>query len=493
VVISVVACAQPARAYDFDIWSETIGQGYQLRTADNTLVDRRRITEQLGLEVYNLGPKDVMGLPRDRNQFYLSVMMRLDAELGDFTTLKQLSGRTEQEDLQTVQYELLWAYLGGHNLGGFVDFKLGRQIFVDLFEWRAFDGLSLQFNTPFHVALEVWGGLNVSGDAPVDSPLYRVDGVALGGNPLGSLAARQEDALQPTFGLAAKTIGLRDLQVRISYLRTMSFTEEPIAPCVRGQKCEADSGVIEEKAAVTARGRLWNGKLVPWFGLGWDVLNGRAYDVQAGLRLQLGRHGLQAEYVLSAPTFDGDSIWNVFASSAFDDVRLSYDVLFGRLRGYARGFVRIFEDHNTNLAVVPSTLDAGIAGGGSLGARLDWRRGYLRLDAYYEDGYGGRKAGVDLGGRLAFYGDLLTGLVGELRLNYVNFRDDSRPIDHADSFGLSAGLRYSFVRGLTLHLALEENVNRFYDSQFRLLAMLDISFWLGPHGAGYVRQKPRLW
>jgi len=314
--------------------------------------------------------------------------------------------------------------------------------------------------------------------------------VALGGNPLGSLGQRQEDALQPTFGFALHTVGVRDLSARLSYVRTMSLTGEARQPG------EPEWGVNEEKVALTARARLFRAHLVPWLGLRYDALSGRLDQVHAGARIQLGdaHHGINVEYVYDAPTFDGDSIWNVFASEPFNDVRLSYDLSVGRFRGYARGFVRLFQNEKTTTfdQSLPTRLDDGIAGGGSIGGRVDFRRGWVRLDGYYEDGYGGIKAGVDLGARLVLWGTLQTGLVAEGRLSYVHFADDSRPVDHADSFGLQAGLRYSFTRGLTLHVAMEENINRFYDSQLRLLALLDISFWVGPRSAGYALSRPGL-
>jgi hypothetical protein len=233
---------------------------------------------------------------------------------------------------------------------------------------------------------------------------------------------------------------------------------------------------------------------VPWLGLRYNLLAGLIDEVQAGLRLMLGRHALQAEYVYSAPTFDGDSIWNVFGALAFNDARLGYDLTLGRVRAYARAFLRLFDNDNLSTGPVapPEGLALGLAAGGTVGARLDWRRGYLRADGYYEDGYGGTKGGIDLAGRVLFLGEWVTGLVGEGRLSYMHFRDDSRTIDHADSFGLQAGLRYTFVGGLTVHLAVEENVNRFYASQFRALALVDLSFLIGPRGQGLMRTRPGL-
>jgi hypothetical protein len=481
--ITVVLLLSPAaRAADYEISAETIGQGYQLRAADDTLVNRRRLVQSLGLDVYNIGPKDVVGRPLARNQLYLTVAMRFDAELGDFDSLRELAGRTHQDELHAARFDLLYAYLGGTNVFGFLDFRLGRQLLVDLFDYLAFDGLHLAARTSFNLAVEAWGGLAVSGAMPFDSPLYRADGVALGGNPLGSLGARQEDALQPTFGVALKTVDLPWAAARVSYFRTISTTQS------RGPG-EPDTGVVDEKVALTARARLAGGRLFLWAGARYNVLAGRVDEIQGGARLKLAAaHALQAEYVYSAPTFDGDSIWNVFASEAFNDVRLSYQAMLGRLELYARGLVRLFADQVTSqdcsdpaAAGVSSPLSAG----GNLGGRLALPRGWLRLDGYYQDGWGGRTAGVDLAGRWTILDRL--GLDG--RVSYASFRDDARSLDHADSLGLALGLRYTLVSGITAHLLIEENVNRLYASQLRIVGLLDLSFFLGPRGGGRVRPR----
>lgn len=464
-----------ARAYDFQIDAETIGQAYQLRAGDDTLVNRRRLTQYLGLSVFNLGPRDELGRPLPRNQFYLTASLRFDADMGDYPSLAELSGRTPERELFAEKLDLLYAFVGGNDVFGFVDFKLGRQILVDLYDWSSFDGLHVQARTPFHVAAEAWGGLNVTGVSILDSPLYRLDGTALGGNARGSLGARQEEQLQPTFGLAARTVGLRWLQARFSYERTVSRTgSQTGGPRLDG---EPAWGVIGEKVGLTARSVVLDGKLVPWLAFRYDLLAGRLSELYAGARGQLGRHGLSVEYVLAAPTFDGDSIWNVFASQAFDDVRASYDVTLGRLRAWARGFARLFFDQKGTYA----------SAGGSVGARYDLGRGWARLDGYYEDGYGGRRAGLELATRIRLYGDKIDGLFVEGRMSYAGFRDDARPEDRADSFGVQAGLRWTPMRGITLHGLVEENVNRLYASQLRVMALLDLSFWLGQRPLGIRR------
>ena len=49
--------ALPARAYDFEITARTEGRGYQLRRYHGdtvSFVNRRRVTQYLGLRIFNL-------------------------------------------------------------------------------------------------------------------------------------------------------------------------------------------------------------------------------------------------------------------------------------------------------------------------------------------------------------------------------------------------------------------------------------------------------
>src|SRR5438552_6736418 len=73
-----------AAAYDVQVDAEIIGQGYQLRAADRSIVDRRRLTTYLGLSLWNLGEKDSEGLPTARNQFNFTLSMRFDTDLGNY-------------------------------------------------------------------------------------------------------------------------------------------------------------------------------------------------------------------------------------------------------------------------------------------------------------------------------------------------------------------------------------------------------------------------
>jgi hypothetical protein len=486
-----------AWAYDVQVDASVIGQGYQLRAADSSIVDRRRLTTYLGLSLWNLGSKTPDGLPGQRNQWSLTFSMRFDTDLGDylcnigrssFSAPLSCVGRGEggqamgsetRPELQNFRPELLFGYVEGRNLGGYVDLRLGRQIQMEMFDVRGLDGLYVEVHTPFYMAAEAWGGLNVTGALPIDSPIYAMDGTS---------HTAQNEALQPTFGVAVRSYGFRDLQARLSYRRSFSLTQEetqrapgcPLGADGRPTACAPGGvGTIEDRLAYSLRGRLLDGRLIGWGGLRYDFLNGRFDEGNAGVRGYLTpQHSIALEYLYNAPTWDGDSIFNVFATSPINDLRLQYDGRFGDLRAHARLFGRRFEDESGDRQLAGASP---LAYGATAGARYDRRMGFVRADLYYDGGYGGQRAGADLAGRLRLVRDLL-GLEG--RLTYMYWADGGREQNNTHSFGMQLGARYAVTRGVLLHILAENNINRFYASQLRLVALVDLSYYLAPRSVG---------
>ncbi|MSP63741.1 MAG: hypothetical protein EXR72_26025 [Myxococcales bacterium] len=477
-LLALLLVAAPAWAYDIEIDSQTLGQGYQIAGGDGGLIARRRLDQYLGLHVWNLGPKDALGLPTARNQFYLTSSLRFSTDFGDYPKTSW-GGRDVSQELGSNRFDLLYLHVGANDLAGFLDIRLGRQIDVGEFDFTSYDGLSVEARTPWYVALHASGGLLVNGALPFDSPIFRPDGTAPSG-----LSVHDQD-YKPTLAVGARSFGFRDLDARFAYRHTWAPAQhtQPNEAAVK-----ATDGTTEERLAWSLRGRLWGGRIISWAGLRYSLLVAAVDHIEAGARFTLSpRHALQIEYLYSYPTFDGDSIWNLFVRKQFDDVRLAYDLGSGRLRGYARAFVRFFHEGDDLADRVSNSQPAGNPGGalsrldagGSLGARLDLSRGFVRADAYADAGYGGRKIGLDVATRLRLYRELIA---VEARLTYVNFANDIRPLDAGHSVGLQVGARLQLGRGILLHLLAEDNVNRFYASQLRLLAVLDLAFLLGSNG-----------
>lgn len=517
-----------ARAATVDVEAQVTGQAYELRTADPRsgtslisadprLVDRRRLTTYLGLYIAGIGRKDPDGLPAQRDQLGMTLQLRFESDFGEYlcsvgrTSLgsplgclsRDRGGISTDPELRNHKPELLQAFAEGQRLGGWLDLRLGRQLQWELFDLRSLDGVWLRAVTPLYFAVEAFGGLSVSGSLPIDSPVVILDGTSRPASlPPGAAEEDQQDrALQPTVGFSVRSHGLRDVQTRLSYRRTFSMTAQPrAAGCgAEAAGCAPAWGTIEERLSHTLHGRLLDGRLQAWGGLRYDFVSGRFDDGHAGLRGVLRpQHALLVEYRYSAPTWDADSIFNVFSAEPYHDLRLGYD---GRARTrideeagrrgdlalYARGFVRLFQTRLRNPALA-ETERLALAAGGSIGARWERRRGVIRIDGSCDGGYGGLRGSAELAGRVLFLRETL-GLEG--RLLYTYWADPQRIENNAHGFTAQAGIRYAVFHGALIHLLIEENVSRFYASQLRALALVDLSYALGPRGGP--RTPPGLW
>jgi len=151
------------------------------------------------------------------------------------------------------------------------------------------------------------------------------------------------------------------------------------------------------------------------------------------------------------------------------------------VKAYARAFARFFLATDDEIATTGphAGQDLGaaapggrFAGGGSLGAAWRHGRGLMRADGYWDDGYGGRKVGVDASGRF----QVRRAIELEGRLTGYAWRSDEQPStsDAGVVFGARAGGRFEVGRESRLHLLLEDNVGTYYESQFRGLAMFEV-------------------
>jgi hypothetical protein len=473
-----------ARAYDFTIDLRTIGQGYQVRrfavTGANELLTRRRLTQYLNLSVFNIEPDRWHGdgAEAPRNTLYFDASLRFDSDFGGYT-LGRPMGSDEIHEIGQSQIDVLYAYLGGRNVGGRVDFQLGRQIHFDLVDFYAFDGADVLARLTRRLAAEAFAGTEVRGELPLSAPLYELDGTSAGSRDPAT-RPDQASALRPLAG-AALVIG-QDvsspsaaatswLSARVAYRRIWSATADRLPG-------EPASGVNDEKVALTASAALGKRVFITG-GVRYNLLLGMLDDEQLAVRVKLpGRQVLTAEHAFLAPTFDGDSIWNVFSTGAYRDLRGGYEVgVTEDVKLYARGFVRLFEQTPDETTADGRDLGAEAPGGrtargASTGAV--WRRpaGVLRADGYFDDGAGGRKTGLDLSARAAVAPRRL-----ELETRFTGYRwrsDQQSATDAGFVLGVQAGARWEAGSGVRLHVLAEDNVGTFYDSQYRALAIVEI-------------------
>jgi hypothetical protein len=499
-VLTVLAlgAGSEARGYEFEIDARTSGQAYSVRwfrfSEPDRLLNRRRLTQTLGLEVWDLLAPDVDAGRPDAPplapfQLYFSTQLRVDHDFGEYeqgdtiyATGPGMSARSTAQGAipelgaDNFGLEVLHAFIGARGIGGIVDAELGRQVIVDNLDWFAFDGLHVRVRLPFHLAVEGQTGFLVRDSSPAGYSNFAPDGTSQShcqgflpdiGAFVASPDCPQESQPAPTFGAAIETRGLPDFSARVSYRRTISATADGVYPDTRGEA--PGWGVLEEKLSADVRGRVFGGDLVPWASARWNLLLGLIDEAHAGFRVALGwSQSVTVEALYSYPSFDGDSIFNVFSTEPYWDARATWDLWpgHGTVRGYLRGFYRRFAGEDGE----PTT---GNAAGAGLG--VNWkpgRDGSLRVDLSYEDGYGGLRAGGDLSGRWEI--SKRFGIEG--RASVVHFEEDELADLHATTVGIQAGGVWRIGPGIAVHLLGEENSNRFDGSQLRLLAVLDLAF-----------------
>ncbi len=539
-LVLLVATTAPAQAYEFEIRAFTIGQGYQLRlfrpTRDDDLLNRRRFTQTLTLNVWNIGrePKRLRyDTVLDKGpSFYVSSYIRIDHDFGDYSSGEVRVGSevfdavdiVPELEVASLGLDVLFAYGGVRGLGGMVDIELGRQLVVDTLEWWSFDGVTARVHTPWLFSVEGFGGFRVRDSSPAGSSVQEPDGTAGAecaeyqeGPTPGSGSWRpidreipgannpfesdfdicpQRDEIMPTFGGTIETAD-KPLKARLSYRRSVSRTpgiiggvndlDEPDVGFYPDEFGQAPKwGVNEERISLSLRytHQLSRGKgrVVP-FGAGrYSLLHGIADEAHGGVRFVWGPHTVSPEYYYSFPTFDGDSIFNVFSTQPYHDLRMSYQLaprsstLSGFARGWARRYAvesedadRVVDDMGNTVGMDSTDTAAGIQLGGK------WKPGkasYLRLDLFHEDGYGGRRTGGYgvVRWRVDDQWDVAT------RVSLIDFDEDLLDELHGTTVGGQLGATYRVAPGIGLHLTAEQNTNRFHSSQLRVIGILDLAF-----------------
>jgi hypothetical protein len=462
-----------AWAYDFVLTSRTIGQGYEERRygagGGSELLTRRRLTQYLNLSVFDIEPGRWRGPDADRNLVSFEMGLRFDGDFGTYLT-RRPTGPDAIGELAQSQVDILYAYLLARDVAGHLDIQLGRQLHYDLVDFYSFDGADVWLRAGPFVSVQAFAGTEVRGDLPLSAPLYEIDGTSAGSRDPAT-RPEQSSAWRPMVGAALALDRASPVDVRVAYRQAFSATVDP-------RPGDPSSGVNHESLSLTADAH-WRDRLFVAAGARYNLLVAAWDDQQASLRWRIGaRQLLSLEYNYLAPTFDGDSIWNIFAAGAYRDFRLSHDVeLSTAWRAHVRGFFRQFVDPPGT----PSALSAGIPGGhdaygGNVGVDVRTRRGRARLDGYAEAGVGGWKVGGDASARWNVRPNLFD---VEGRLTATAWRSDDVP-QPQDALMIGGGLGcvYHLGRKMRVHFLGENNSGTYYRAQLRGLAVLEMDVTL---------------
>lgn len=453
-------------AYDFEVSSRTVAYGYQVRRYGRdglTLLDRRRFTQYLGLRVFNLLDDGRWASRKQGDRppqlLYLNVLFRFFTDFGGYASPPLGIG-----ELRENQFDLLLGALQGRNLGGYIDFTLGRQYDAELYDFFAYDGLRVRANTPWKAYVEGYFGLQVNRTRPLSYAVFETDGTS-------SEVDEDQTPLSPAFGVA---VGIDDpglFGARFAYRGVASRDDAPalgaagtLAPLwgIDQELLFASADMVVPHLATQVNG-----------GLRYNLLTGSFDETTVRVEQPVAEvHRLGFSLLRSRPHFDGDSIFNVFAVEPFDELAGTYRWrVIDPLLVQARGGYRLFwsDDKLEDDPAGALTL--------ALAATLRLARLAATLDGFYLDSYAGRRYGGEVGGRWTsprwVYGRRFT-LEG--RVSVVHFDDGVRDVDPLTTLGMQFGGSMRFLPGVRLHLLFENNISRIFRSALRVLAILDMRF-----------------
>jgi hypothetical protein len=364
-------------------------------------------------------------------------------------------------EIENNQFDLMLGALEGRNLlRGWLDFTLGRQYDAELMDFFAFDGLRVRLCLPKRLFVESFFGAQVARARPFSAAVLETDGVS---------GDASDEAVAPTFGIAGGVEDLAGFGLRVAYRGTASKAPGGLAPDEEVDNGESVWGIDQELIFVSLSYRVPVLETLPLFGMRYNLLTASFDDVQLGLSQRIGEHhNVQLEFLRSRPHFDGDSIFNLFAVEPWTEVagRYALRLLGRRLELTARcGYRRFFHDEEEGDSAEPDAISAG------LGARWRSSRLIVDLDLHYVGGLGTTTVGGDAWGQWS----VARWLALEGRLSLIT-SDDSVYNDEVTNFGFQVGGQLRLIRGVRIHMLLEDNISRLQQSALRLLAVLDLEF-----------------
>ncbi|RMG99119.1 MAG: hypothetical protein D6705_04145 [Deltaproteobacteria bacterium] len=460
---SVATEPSSARAGDVVVRSRTMGEGYVVLVpaSDGRLLRRRRLAQYLSLGVADLLPAPPPDVdPRHRGRLSLQGTLRIRHDFGDYQ--RGATGRSatlvSAEDGRQV--DLLTAALAGHRLGGFVDVGIGRQIDMSGLDFFAYDGGYLRIHTPVPVAFEAMGGMAVRATDLLGYPEFSVDGVP------PDASARPG----PRFvaGGGVRVEGPDWIDGRVGYRQVF----EPPAAAAPGEP--ATRRVVQEFFSATARLRLARGILSPHAAVRYDVGAARLSDMAAGTELAFpgGRHVLRVLYLRTHPVFDLASIFNVFYTTPFSDVRVGYQVRLGRTHLLVRWQLRRQRTDPTAGGAEP-LVPARNGHGVSAAVAHVRRRFSARSDAFVRGGPEGIQVGASAESRAILWWQRLS-LDGRAFYTYADGSGSTAGGGHLWAVQLGTDTR--LFSGVHLHLLVEEAGSPGLRAAFRAFGALSVDW-----------------
>ncbi len=486
-LLAIIGGPAPAAAAEATAYASSNIQLYSVPNPYGTReLRRRRYTQSLGLTVF-----DRLGGDADTGpELTFSSRMRLDADLGQPSALRDPARASEfVPGVALAPVDVQHAYLDVHRLGGeALSARLGRQYLVDPLGWWSFDGVRLQVATPALIAFSAFAGVEQRDGIPLlTTSRFTADGVSRGSrrdleaSQWPSFLESRRAAPAFGFGVSSHELGWLDAEVvyrRVEQRDAAFVTLFPETPGALG--------------TVTRR-RVSTERLAGSLGLSRDelgALTGRlSYDFVVG---RVNEHAASLSWFVSdpitlslgydhtLPSFDGDSIFNWFATSAVTTAELGAELrAHSRLSLSPHVGVRAFgapgaggdDDDRTAAVDAPPTETAAADAFGSVVVIRRWGAGRVTVDAGADGGPDGHRVGtgaeVEQTFRDGFYDTLLA-------VSLHDWHDDEQPARDATSLSYVIGGGVHPASGSRLGIEWEHTANRLVGQRFRWLFTLEL-------------------
>ncbi len=230
-------------------------------------------------------------------------------------------------------------------------------------------------------------------------------------------------------------------------------------------------------------------------GVVYDFYNAEVTSIYATVDAYAGKRVVvSADYDYYVPTFDADSIWNIFAGEPLNDVglRCTWIRTTTACRSLARGALRMLQ--RADIALQPgqrrratrrrrtsycarptSFLNRRPSSSDEAGANLSarWKTGETTVNLHASGNWGdeGDRVGADLYATRIFE----TRYVASARVGVWQWDDKLEPDRSATSFNYVLGVGYRFAQRSQAMVEWEHDINRLVGERFRLMVMLKLA------------------
>jgi len=274
----------------------------------------------------------------------------------------------------------------------------------------------------------------------------------------------------PTIGVAISTRAGAPLVARLAYRRTQSPTvgvfdavdrlEYPDVGLFPNEVGQAPSDAVNaEHIAASVRVPWRTGRLgvAPWAWTRANLLHNLVDRAAVGVDWRYGEHAMISEVSYRRPTFDGDSIWGIFAVDPTTDIRLGWSGFGADVTAWTRRY------HGATTAARAYGLEAGAV-------RRLGRSVVARLTLALDGGFGGDRFGATSAVRFAATERLtLTATLAGWRL--------APDVDATWWETVAHGVAtWGFGDKYAIHGLLETGGSRFTPGFVRFMGVLDLAF-----------------